>query len=186
MLTPERIAGAASDEHLYQMLGKELERWLPKGRRPSPDFVDDLRQLPAGFRAMVATFELDVSLTMDDLGWHFGNWHLWDLAEETAVGLVELEANELADIFRQAMSLAKMHWDELGSDGWSEWYHGSALETAMSPLNDQAWALLEPKSMGIMSYWLDYARKYPERICGLEPPATGWRRMIPKPLRDRF
>jgi hypothetical protein len=32
---------------------------------------------------MAATYELDVSLTLDDLGWHFGNWPDPALSEKT-------------------------------------------------------------------------------------------------------
>ena len=113
---------------------------------------------------MAATYELDVSLTMDDLGWHFGNWHDRELAEETARGLEVLGATELAALFREAFRLAEQYWSELGSEDWSEWYHGSPLEKAVDPLNEKAWSILDTKKNGIFAYWIDYARKYPIRI----------------------
>jgi hypothetical protein len=163
-LTPELIAATASDDDLFALLGRELERRLPNGRRATDEFVSELRQLPRGLRAMAATYELDVSLTMDDLGWHFGNWHHMGLAEETAAGLKELGATELADLFRQAFVQARRFWGELGSEEWSTWYHGSALEEAVSPLNEMAWAILQTKPMGLFTYWLEYARQFPERV----------------------
>ncbi|HEY2922224.1 MAG TPA: hypothetical protein VGK77_24865 [Candidatus Binatia bacterium] len=103
-------------------------------------------------------------MTTDDLGWHFGNWHSIPLAEETAAGLDELEAPELAALFRQAFRLAQEYWVELGDKNWADWYHGSALEKAVEPLNKQAWSLLDGKWNGIFSYWVTYARRYPERV----------------------
>jgi hypothetical protein len=32
------------------------------------------------------------------------------------------------------------------------------------PLNEQARAILKDKKSGIFDYWVDYARKYPERV----------------------
>ncbi len=106
-LTLEAIK-SSSDDELFSLLGKELESRIST-QRDSPDFVAQIRHLPAGLRAMAATYELDVSLALDDLGWHFGNWHNADLAEETARGLEELGASELARVFREAFQLAKTY-----------------------------------------------------------------------------
>jgi hypothetical protein len=163
-LTPEIIARTRSDEDLFALIATELERLLPNDRRADDSFVAELRNLPSGLRAMAATYELDVSLTLDDLGWHFGNWHHMGLAEETAAGLEELGAAELAELFRQAFLLARDFWDELGSENWTKWYHDSALEKAVDPLNLKAWAIFESKHLGLFSYWLEYARRFPERL----------------------
>src|SRR6266568_2627521 len=154
---------ASSDAELFTILGKELEQSISAERR-SPQFLSQMRNLPVGLRAMAATYELDVSLALDDLGWHFGNWHNPDLAEETARGLEELGAVELAGVFKEAFRLAVRHWNELGSREWAQWYHGSPLEKAVMPLNERAWAILEDKKSGIFDYRVDYARKYPERV----------------------
>jgi hypothetical protein len=61
------------------------------------EFLVELRRLPPGLRAMAATYELDVSLTMDDLGWHFGNWHSTELAQGTAHG----QLKQLIAFFRR-------------------------------------------------------------------------------------
>ena len=103
-LTLESIAGSSNDD-LFTLLGRELEERIT-AKRGSPEFVAEIKELPIGLRAMAATHELDVSLALDDLGWHFGNWHSRDLAEETAAGLDELGATELADVFRAAFRLA--------------------------------------------------------------------------------
>jgi hypothetical protein len=67
-------------------------------------------------------------------------------------------------VFKEAFRLAVRHWNELGSSDWAQWYHGSPLEEAVMPLNEQARAILKDKKSGIFDYWVDYARKYPERV----------------------
>jgi hypothetical protein len=164
IFTGQLVASTASDEDLFELLAEELERRLPNGRGANDAFVADLCALPVGLRSMAATYELDVSLSLDDLGWHFGNWHHLGLAEQTAVGLEELGAIELAGIFREAMNIAQQFWIELGSSEWSSWYSESELEKAMAPINEKAWAVLEAKPNGIFSYWVSYARQFPERL----------------------
>ena len=167
LVTRTAISGS-SDDDLFKLLGAELQRRL-SARRGSAEFLAEIRSLPIGLRAMAATYELDVSLALDDLGWHFGNWHDAALAEETARGLEVLGASELAAIFRQAFGLARQHWNELGSAEWSRWYHGSPLEQAVEPLNEQAWALLGQHKDGIFHYWVDYARKHPDEVGAASP-----------------
>jgi hypothetical protein len=71
-LTEERIRACASDEDLFQALSAELHRRLPDGEGDDLDlFVERLRGLPKGLRAMAAIYQLDVSMALDDLGWHF-------------------------------------------------------------------------------------------------------------------
>ena len=153
---------SGSNEQVFELLGDELKSRLPP--RSDLDFVREMRKLPPGLRAMAATYELDVSLSLDDLGWHFGNWHDEELAEETAAGLEELEALELAALFREAFGHAKTFWAELGSPNWMDWYHGSQLEKAVMPLNETAWSVLRPRWNGIFSYWVEYAKRYPEKV----------------------
>jgi hypothetical protein len=156
---------AGSDQQVFELLGEQLQKRLPS--RTDPQYVDELRKLPPGLRAMAATYELDVSLALDDFGWHFGNWHDTELAEETAAGLVELGAPEIAELFRGAYQLAQQFWQELGSESWGDWYHGSRLEEAVMPLNRRAWAILQGRWNGIFSYWVEYARRHPERVGAL-------------------
>ena len=162
LLTQTSIS-SSSDDELFKLLAKELENRIPASRG-SAEFLPQIRGLPVGLRAMAATYELDVSLTMDDLGWHFGNWHDEALAEETAQGLEVLGAPELARLFRQAFRLALQYWSELGSEKWSQWYPGSPLEAAVTPLNERAWEFLEQHENGIFHYWVEYARKHPDGV----------------------
>lgn len=154
---------SSSDDELFALLDKELENRI-SAKRGSPEFISQIRGLPVGLRAMAATYELDVSLALDNLGWHFGNWHNEELAEETARGLELLGAQELADLFRQAFEFAKKYWTELGAENWMEWYHGSPFETAVEPLTKRAWSILKDKKDGIFKYWVDYARRNPEQV----------------------
>jgi hypothetical protein len=160
-LTPQAIL-ASSDDELFKLLGKELQERISVNS-DSLEFVAEIQKLPVGLRAMAATYELDVSLVMDDLGFHFGNWHNTLLAEETIRGLNELEATELAVIFKEAFQIALRYWDELGTKDWPNWYHDSPLEIEIGPLNKQALKLLEGKKNGVFEYWVNYARKHPER-----------------------
>jgi hypothetical protein len=154
---------SSSDDELFALLGKELQKRV-RAARGSSEFVTEIRTLPVGLRAMAATYELDVSLALDDLGWHFGNWHNADLARETAEGLEELGASELARVFVQAFELAQRYWEDLGSERWMEWYHGSPFEKLIKPLNEQAWSVLKDNPNGVFKYWVDYARRHPERV----------------------
>lgn len=153
---------SGTDDDVFKLLGAELGERLPD--RDSPEFVSELRKLPRGLRSMAATYELDVSLALDDLGWHFGNWHDEDLALETLGGLRELGATEFAELFESALTLARKHWSELEAEGWVEWYHGSELEAALMPLNERAWKLWNERPMGLFSYWVEYARRSPANV----------------------
>lgn len=98
ILTQQLIVETSDDDALFGLLGAELERRLSAGRTPTDEFVDALVSMPVGLRAMAATYELDVSLTLDDLGWHFGNWHHEGLARQTLFGLRELEIGSAGSI----------------------------------------------------------------------------------------
>ncbi len=162
MITLEAI-DSSSDDELLSLLMKELQARIST-EQGSPEFVAQIRVLPVGLRAMAATYELDVSLTLDDLGWHFGNWHSTDLSEETAQGLEELGASDLAQVFREVFQLARQSWTELGAEDWMKWYHGSAFERTVRPLDEQACSILDDKGGSIFNYWVDYARRHPERV----------------------
>jgi hypothetical protein len=166
-MTAEQIE-ASSDDELFSLLGNELETRI-SADRGSPEFLAQIRELPVGLRAMAATYEFDVSLALDDVGWHFGNWHSRELAEETARGLEELGAVDLERIFRQGFRIAQDYWTELGSESWMEWYHGSEFERAVVPLSREARSILKGKKSGIFDYWIEYARRFPERAGAHDP-----------------
>jgi hypothetical protein len=155
---------SSSDDEVLALLGKELETRILVAKN-APEFIHEIRNLPVGLRAMAATHQLDVSLALDDLGWHFGNWHSAELAEETARGLEELGAADLARVFRDVFRIAQEFWPQLGAEDWMDWYHGSPFEKATDPLTEEARSILARKGgNGIFKYWVDYARRYPERV----------------------
>ncbi|UCF32459.1 MAG: hypothetical protein JSV78_08995 [Phycisphaerales bacterium] len=165
-LTIDQIRTAPSDKALFALLSTELERRLPD-RSDLDSFVQELQHLPRGLRAMAATYDLDVSMALDDLGWHFGNWHHKPLARETIAGLKELGAVRAAEIFEEAFRMAEHYWSQLGSESWHVWYSDSDPDKALHSLNIEMWSICNRSSdWGLMSYWLEYARRYPERLVG--------------------
>jgi len=60
-------------------LKDELEQLLTSRAMGDPysddgSFAATIAQLPIGLRAMAATHWLDISLTLDSITWHFGNF----------------------------------------------------------------------------------------------------------------
>jgi hypothetical protein len=170
-LTEEFIRACADDEALYRALADELERRIaPELAWDKDGHVERMRACPVGLRAMAAVHPLDVSMALDDLGWHFGNWHHRPHCEETLRGLRELEIPEAADIFAEAYALVQPHWDTLGAvlksetEVFADWYRDSGLEKALDPLNKRMWEFCKRTELGLLSYWVPYARKHPERV----------------------
>src|SRR5262249_31252974 len=105
------------------------------------------------------------------LGWHFANWHHMGYCDLTNEGLRELDAAEAATIFDQAFELVVAYWDHIsdlltaGVNEFGKWYHGSPLSEALGPLNQRMWQIAEESTeFRLMRFWLQYARKYPERV----------------------
>ena len=173
-LTEAQIRACDDDEASFGLLSAELQRWLPEGEGPDLDaFVAKIRAMPPGLRAMAAVYQLDVSICLDDLGWHFANWHHRPYCDETLWALRELEAFEAGDIFEEAYRLVQPWWDQLGAllkisfDAFVEWYPDSDLDKAMLPLTRRMWDLCktsEGHGNGLLFYWVPYARKYPHKV----------------------
>jgi hypothetical protein len=169
-LTVEQICAAGSDEQLFKLLSGELQRLFPPEIRKDPVvFLSRLQNAPAGLRAMAATYDLDVSMAMDDLAWHFINHHrLPAFAEETILGLRELGATEAAEIFEAAFGIVRPHWAELAEAAASksphDWLAAKGIPAAVKPLNEHLWNFLKQQPDGsLLSFWLAYARSFPER-----------------------
>src|ERR1700756_281944 len=97
VLTINGIRASRSDKQLFDKLTAELTRRLPIELHDDLSrFVQEIQSLAPGLRAMAATFKLDVSMALDDLGWHFANFHHREYCNETSRGLWELEAEEVA------------------------------------------------------------------------------------------
>jgi len=166
------IKSASSDEALFKLLSAELNHRLPKSVHDNCDvLVKSIRELPRGLRAMAAIYHLDISMAMDDLVWHFFNFFHRGLCDETKLGLRELEALEVAEVFGQALAKIEPNWDKIGQlkeespQAFANWYDSSDLSAAFKPLNKRLWEICAASPQyGLLQFWLIYARKYPERV----------------------
>jgi hypothetical protein len=169
-LTEAQITECVGHDDLLELLFSELRIRLPPMQPFHMErFLQKSRTMPVGLRAMAATFELDVSMALDDLGWHFGNWPHRGYCDETLRGLRELEALEYTEMFAKAYELAQSNWIELRDsprDGFSKWYNASDFEKATAPLSLRWWDLQKIDG-GIFGHWTKYARKYPHKVIKL-------------------
>jgi hypothetical protein len=169
-LTETQILQCVSHDEVFKLLSSELKLRLPEDEGFGLDlFLERTRTIPIGLRAMAAIYQLDVSITLDDLGWHFANWHHRSYREETIWALSELEAFEQAEIFAQAYKLAGPWWDKIGKliakdfQEFVEWYPHSPLDQRTMPLTRRMWQLQEIDG-GLLEYWPKYAKKYPHKV----------------------
>ena len=135
-------------------------------------FAQEIRSLPPGLRAMAATHHLDVSLTMDDIGWHFLNFGHPTHVEETERGLRELGLSDLAVLFHEAYELVRPHLPEIRRPG-GDYY--AVLEQAghtrrIDELSSHARTALG--NQGIYRCWAAYAREHPDRVFNAKPGAA--------------
>lgn len=174
------------DDALFDVLTQELTKAVdPLGNPYSSDasYAAAIEPLPRGLRAMAATYHLDISLTLDHLGWHFRNFGEPRFVKETERGLRELGLSELAECFWEAFAIVhplKAEIDECGDFDECLARHGRLAE--IGALNAKAWALddagnEELHGSAIFNAWVLYARKHPENVFG--PRAR-----IPEPSRD--
>ena len=131
-------------------------------------FAANLAMLPPGLRAMGATHWLDISLTLDSVTWHFGNFAEPGLVAETEAGLHELGLHELALCFHEAKELMLpllAARTEADGDPY-EILERKDLREVADELNKRAWALdnLKPKKSVIYEAWMRYTRQHPERV----------------------
>jgi hypothetical protein len=173
-LTIAQIREAESDEVLLRLLQAELKALFPRELRSDKIvFLSRLHSAPPGLRAMATTFDLDVSMALDDLAWHFVNHPDLNLCTETSDGLRELEATEAAELFDAALAIVKPSWDELqmvaqkqesGTANAHDWLDETGIQKRIDPLTKSMWKLLgQWRDYGLMYYWISYARAYPER-----------------------
>ena len=121
---------------------------------------------------MAATHHLDVSLTMDDIGWHFLNFGHPTHVEETERGLRELGLSDLAVLFHEAYELVRPHLPEIRRPG-GDYY--TVLEQAghtrrIDELSSHARTALG--NQGIYRCWAAYAREHPDRVFNAKPGAA--------------
>lgn len=133
-------------------------------------FAANIALLPPGLGAMAATHWLDISLTLDSITWHFGNFGESQLVAETEAGLRELGLHELASCFVEAkeLMLPLLAQRTEGDGDPYEILEREGLGARADELNQRARALhdLEPGKSGIYEAWIRYVRQRPERVFG--------------------
>jgi hypothetical protein len=118
---------------------------------------------------MAATHWLDISLALDSLTCHFGNFGE-PLVAETEAGLRELGLHELASCFVEAQQLMLpllAQRTEADGDPY-EILERAGLRTRADELDRRAWALddLGPGKSVIYEAWIRYTRQHPEGVFG--------------------
>jgi hypothetical protein len=161
---------ATDDEVLFQRLAFALDGLFPPELRDNPDqFYAAVLDAPRGLRAMAGIYDLDVSITLDDLAWHFLKHNDERFLEETLWSLKELEANEAADLFQSALEIARPFLPSIRAIDWQqenprEFLVRTGIQSQVDPLSDRMLEIWRAsKFRGLFQYWLCYARKYPER-----------------------
>lgn len=119
---------------------------------------------------MAATHWLDISLTLDSITWHFGNFGEPRLVAHTEAGLRELGLQELADCFVQAKDLmTPLLARRTNADGDPyEILERAGLRERAREIDNRAWELgnLGPGESVIYSAWIRYTRQHPDRVFG--------------------
>lgn len=105
-----------NDDLLNELLDSLKNRVQGDPYSSDGSFVKELTSLPRGLRAMAATHWLDVSLALDSLTWHFGNFGEPVLVTQTKEALVELDLNDLAGVFREAADLMRPFVDQMSPE----------------------------------------------------------------------
>ena len=154
-------------------LQKELEHLLTARALGDPysedgSFAQNIAALPRGLRAMAATHWLDISLTLDSITWHFGNFGEPGLVAETEAGLRELGLYDLASCFIEAKELmAPLLARRTEGDGDPyEILDRVGLRERGDEIDRRAWALddLKPGRSVIYEAWVRYARQHPDHV----------------------
>ena len=131
-------------------------------------FAASLARLPKGLKAMAATHWLDISLTLDSITWHFGNFGEARLVAETEAGLHELGLHELAECFAEAKELmTPLLAERVEGDGDPyEILERAGLRDRGEEIDRRVWAsddLGAGRSI-IYEAWIRYARERPENV----------------------
>ena len=154
---------------------KDLEQLLTARVSGDPygddgSFARGIALLPSGLKAMAATHWLDISLTLDSITWHFGNFGEPGLVAETEAGLRELGLHELAQCFAEARDLmVPILAKRTAADGDPyEILEQAGLRERGEEIDRRAWAAdnLGPGESVIYNAWIRYTRQYPEHVFG--------------------
>jgi hypothetical protein len=160
---------ALSDEELLKEIFSALSKSVSSVADPYSEdgsYAAAIGSLPTGLRAMAATHHLDISLTMDDIGWHFLNFGEPGLVRETEVGLRELGLGEIANYFVEAHAIVNPLRPEIKeADDYYQCLESRGLMERINELTDKASAT-QPSLDGspIYAAWIKYARGHPENV----------------------
>jgi hypothetical protein len=167
---PQRYpALALGDEKLLEKILSVLGKCVSSAADPNSDngsYAAAMASLPAGLRAMAATHHLDISLAMDDIGWHFLNFGEPGLVRETEDGLRELGLGDIADYFVEAHAIVNPLRSEIKeADDYYDCLESRGLMARINELTDKASAR-QPTLSGspIYAAWIKYARVHPEKV----------------------
>ncbi len=136
-------------------------------------FAEQIRSLPVGLRAMAATHWVDVSLALDDIGWHFLNFGERGHVDEVDRGLEEIGLPQLAEWLREADAIMQPLLPRLaGGAEYDDVIDDAGQSERLGELSSKAWGLGDderlPKVSDSVIYgaWVRYARNHPERVFG--------------------
>jgi hypothetical protein len=170
MLTKDQLASNLSDEEIFKSIADEAYRQLPETLQADLDaYYAALPKLPPGIRAYAGIWDLDVSMAMDDIAWHFGNHDEERHIQETLWSLKELSALEVHDIFARAVSIVRPHLEMIRSgtitvDSFHDWLDETGIQAACDPLNKRLWQICEENQHALLSFAVTHARNVPDRF----------------------
>jgi hypothetical protein len=162
-------------------LKTELEQLLTSRTVGDPyskdgSFAANIARLPPGLRAMAATHWLDISLTLDSITWHFGNFGEPGLVAQTEAGLHELGLHELAECFVEAKNLMTPLLAQRTEAGDPyEILERAGFKDRAEEIDQRADAL-DDLGLGesvIYKAWIRYTRQHPDRVFGPAPSSPG-------------
>ena len=111
----------------------------------------------------------DVSMTLDDLAWHFGNQYDERALRETLDGLRELELTDVATCFEKMWDFMRPHMRSLRAGDFAGkdfhlWLEDIGAQAFADPMNRFIWDYCKRAGkLGLLASWPAYARKHPER-----------------------
>lgn len=158
-----------TDEDLLKEIFSVLSKSVSSVADPYSEdgsYAAAISGLPTGLRAMAATHHLDISLTMDDIGWHFLNFGEPGLVRATEAGLRELGLHEIAEYFEEAHAIVDPLRSEIKqAEDYYACLESRGLMERIDELTNKASAI-QPTLSGspIFASWVKYARMHPEKV----------------------
>jgi len=164
-------AAALSDEDLLEQIFTALSKSVGSIADPYSNdgsYIVAIANLPIGLRAMAATHHLDISLTMDDIGWHFLNFGEPGFVLATEQGLRELGLDDIAEYFLEAYAIVNPLKPEIKEPSdYHACLESHGLMARISELTEKA-STKQPtvSESPIYAAWVNYARAHPEKVFG--------------------